>query len=98
MSLPLTFTREAQDEMDDTYAWYDQQRKGLGEEFLAAVRGVLERIQENPELFRQVYGNVRHGSIHRFPYSICYRVQGDRIEVLAVFHGFRDPSRWKQRV
>lgn len=97
MSLPLVFHREARDELHEAYRWYEERRAGLGEEFLAAVRDVLNRVQAHPEIYAQVYQDVRRGVTRRFPYAIYYRVRPERVEVLAVFHGRRDPRGWQER-
>ena len=97
MSLPAVFRREAQDEMDEAYAWYEQHSPGLGEEFLTAVLRVVERIRENPTLYAPVHGDIRRGVTRRFPYGIYYRARPDRVEVLAVYHGRRDPRGWQER-
>jgi plasmid stabilization system protein ParE len=97
MSLPLVFRPEARDEIDEAYAWYERQRPGLGEGFLSAVREVLDRIQGTPEAYAQVYRDVRCGLTRRFPYGVFYRVEADRIVVLAVYHSRRDPRGWQDR-
>jgi plasmid stabilization system protein ParE len=97
MSLPVVFRREAQDEMDEAYGWYERQRAGLGEEFLAAAQDVLDRIQENPESYALVYRDVRRGLTRRFPYAVYYQVQPERIIVLGVYHGRRNPRGWQER-
>ena len=97
MRLPVVFRPEARDEVDEAFAWYERQRPGLGEEFLAAVREVLDRIQENPEIYAVAYRDVRRGLTGRFPYGVFYRVEAARIVVLAVYHGRRDPRSWQER-
>jgi plasmid stabilization system protein ParE len=97
MNPPLVFRPEARDEIDEAYAWYEHQRAGLGEEFLSAIRDVLDRIQETPEAHAQVYRDVRRGVTRRFPYGVFYRVEADRIVVLAVYHSRRDPRGWRDR-
>jgi|GEM_PF-3421820 len=36
--------------------------------------------------------------VRRFPYAVLFRQRGQSIEVLAVFHGSRDPGLWRERV
>ena len=55
MSLPIVFEREVEADVDEAYHWYERQRPGLGEGFLAAVRATLDRIQVNPESHAVVY-------------------------------------------
>lgn len=95
MKLPLAFHPEVRDE---AYVWYEVQREGLGEEFLASVRNALDGIGDAPELGPAVYRNVRVRLVHRFPYGVYYRVEADRIRVIAIQHGRRHPRRWKSRL
>ena len=97
MSLPLAFHREVREETDAAYGWYEQQRAGLGEEFLAALESCFARIQHDPEMYGTVYRDVRAALVRRFPYVVYYRAEPERIEVLAVQHGSRDPSLWRSR-
>ena len=39
--------------------WYDRQRPGLGDEFLASVADVLTRIEDSPEQFPVYFRNFR---------------------------------------
>jgi len=96
MSLPVVLSHEAEAEFDEAADWYEQQSR-LGVEFVARVREVLDRIGQMPELHAVVYRNVRRAMVRRFRYNIFYRVQPDRVEVLAVIHSHRDPSVWKSR-
>ncbi|MCO6454381.1 MAG: hypothetical protein J5I93_03615 [Pirellulaceae bacterium] len=42
--------------------------------------------------------NVRQTLVKRFPYVVCYVFEEDRVDVIAVFHGHRDPTVWTSRV
>ena len=96
MSLPVVLTEEAQAEFDDAADWYEQQA-GLGSVFTTAVREVLNRIASMPLLHQVVYKDIRRALIRRFPYSIFYRVDTDRITVIAVFNNRCDPAIWQGR-
>ncbi len=97
MSLPVVFQAGVRDEIDDAYDWYEKQRLGLGEDFLVEVQSVLGRIEQNPELHAPSYRNVRHARVKRFPYAVYYRIDHDRIAIIAVHHGKSDPRRWQSR-
>jgi len=96
MSLPVVLSHEAEADFDEAADWYEQQAR-LGAEFVARVREVLDRIGQMPDLHAVVYRNVRRAIVRRFRYNIFYRVQPDRVEVIAVIHSHRDPSVWKSR-
>jgi plasmid stabilization system protein ParE len=97
MSLPVVLTDEAQAEFDAAADWYET-HSGLGAKFVAAVRESLNRIGAMPELHAVVLQDVRRAVLRGFPYNIYYRVRADRVEVIAVFHGRRNPSEWQTRV
>lgn len=97
MSLPLVFQAGVRDEIDVAYVWYERQRQGLGEEFLTAVQSVLDQVERNPELHAPMYENVRHTRVKRFPYAVYYRIEPNRIAVIAVHHSKRDPRDWQSR-
>jgi plasmid stabilization system protein ParE len=97
MSLSVVLRSEARVEFDDAYDWYERQHRGLGGEFAACVEETFARITQNPELHAKALPNVRRAAVRRFPYSVYYTVEADRIVVIAVFHGKRDPRVWQSR-
>src|SRR5215208_6806922 len=48
MSKPLSFDDEAVEELESAAQWYEEQKDGLGIEFVHAVRKALLRIAERP--------------------------------------------------
>lgn len=98
MSKPLIVRVAAEADITAARLWYEQQRDGLGVEFLDAVEAVLDRLEAVPEMHQVIWQNVRRAKLKRFPYLVYYRVLADRTEVLAVMHGRRHPSAWKSRV
>jgi plasmid stabilization system protein ParE len=98
MSRALVLRRIAAEEFDDSIAWYDRQRAGLGREFRATVEDHLRQITDNPERFPRVRRNVRRAVVRRFPFVIHFLVDADQVVVLSVFHTSRDPGRLKSRL
>jgi plasmid stabilization system protein ParE len=98
MKYQLLIQPEAEADLDEAYRWYERQRPGLGREFIEYVEAVFDRISERPELHAVVYRTVRQTLVRRFPYVVCYVFEEKRVDVLAVFHGQRDPASWKLRV
>jgi toxin ParE1/3/4 len=97
MSVPLAFRREVSDDLDEAYLWYEARRPGLGEEYLTAVRKGLDRISAHPEMHAVIARDVRRSLIRRVSTAVYYRVEADRVLILAVVHGRRDPERWQSR-
>lgn len=98
MNLPVRLLPEAKAEFDAAADWYEQQRAGLGVDFIARIREVLDRIAANPQLHAKVYGDVRKAVVTRFPYVVLYREDAGEVVVIAVFHTLRDPAIWQSRV
>ena len=63
MMYQLAIEPEAEDDLAEAYRWYENQRPGLGDEFIACVDAALDRICEAPELHAAVYKNVRQALI-----------------------------------
>jgi plasmid stabilization system protein ParE len=97
MRRPVVLRSEADLEFSDASEWYERQRPGLGADFIACVEETLDRIANTPELHAIVFGSVRRAGVRRFPYSVYYTVEADRITVIAVQHGNRDPCVWQSR-
>ena len=97
MSLPLVLRPEAQADVIAARDWYEQQRPGLGDQFVDALDELLDRITAVPELHPVVLNGVRRVKVRRFPYLVYYRALPDRTEVIAVLHGSRDPGVWQGR-
>jgi len=79
--------------------WYDGKRMGLGREFRAAVRVVVESlVKEHPDSFPRVHGEVRRALVTRFPYAIYYqRLDAGTLEIIACLHTRRRPETWRDR-
>ena len=97
MALPIVFRQIARQEMDESIAWYEKERSGLGIEFAAEIEIVLNRIASTPEQFQQIRGEMRRAVLRRFPYTIHFLIESHRIVILAVFHAKRSPKRLEDR-
>jgi len=51
MALPVIYRRRVGRDLADAYEWYEQQRAGLGEQFLAAINASFDAIERFPEMF-----------------------------------------------
>ena len=98
MKRGLVLRRVAEKEFDDSIAWYESQREGLGHEFRAAIEQYFQRIADKPERFPEVRGEVRRAVVlRRFPFVIHFLIEPGRIVILSVFHTSRDPAQLKSR-
>ena len=98
MTLEVRLRPEAEQDLADAAAWYEEQRQGLGHEFLDEVLTMLSNIAETPLMYPDVHRNTRRAIVHRFPFSVYFRVENATIVTVAIMHGSRNPRRWKNRI
>ena len=98
MSQGLILRPEAEKDIAEAAAWYDQQRAGLSLQFRAALDRTFSSIDENPLLYAAVYRDLRRALVRRFPYSVFYVSRTAGIFVIAVLHTARDPNLWRARL
>lgn len=98
MVYKLIVEPEGEYDLHQAFDWYEQQRSGLGREFLECVEEVLNRLSEMPESRPLDHKNARLALVKRFPYVVCYLIDDDTVYVMAVFHGHRDPETWRGRI
>ncbi len=100
MNASVIVRPEAEHDALSAYLYYEDQRTGLGAQFLAEVRGQIRRISERPLLYPRKHRSVRRSQFRRFPYVVAFTFnQRTRtIQILAIMHGARHPGRWQRRV
>jgi plasmid stabilization system protein ParE len=97
MSLPVVLRPEAQQDLTDAETWYERQRSGLGQDFLAEVSVKFDEIAAQPQMYAVAWKDMRAAPLRRFPFVVYYRAWDDRVEVVAILHGSRDPATWQAR-
>jgi plasmid stabilization system protein ParE len=80
--------------------WYEDQREGLGADFAVEVDKAIDRLEEQALVPRIRYRRKSVRWIHprRFPYRICYYVEGQTVHVFAVVHDARHDRVWRSRL
>lgn len=97
MTYRVLLRKEAQGDLNDAAVWYEEQRHGLGGEFLDEAASTLGRISSAPFIYAETYRGVRRALLRRFPFAIYFLVEAEVVSVLAVMHGSRSPSAWQVR-
>ncbi len=93
----LAFHPGAEAEFVRGFEFYAERSRALAEEFTDAVDGALTFVRENPAAGTPIRGAIRRWLVRRFPYSVIYREESDRIYVLAVAPHRRRPGYWRDR-
>jgi plasmid stabilization system protein ParE len=98
MTLDVAFHDDAAGEYVAALEWYEQRGPALADALRDGVRSALERILAGPEDFPFARNDIRTVPVKRFPYTVLYRVERNRILVVAVFHAKRNPRIWQSRI
>ena len=96
MRYRVVISPEAENDLKESFSWYEDKRQGLGYDFLLQVDAGLRFIEKNPKILPPEYKGVRKYLVKRFPYKIIYLLEEERIIVLAVIHGKRSPILTKE--
>lgn len=96
----LAVSLRAESEITEAALWYEQQRSGLGREFLTELDQALGRLAANPKLFPVVRRapDVRRVLLDRFPWQVWFYQEADTIRIFALPHASRDPKEWQKHV
>jgi len=95
MSHTLVIRRRAEIHAAEARDWYDQQRPGLGRDFVLELGAAIEQAHQHPLHYQIIYGDIRRVLLHRFPFAVFYVAKPDRVVVLAVLRQTDDPEKWR---
>ena len=85
----LVITDDAELDIAGAYQWYQEQNE-LGSSFVACISKQFEFIAFQPFATPIVAYGIRRSVVTRFPYNVYYTINGEFINILAVWHGRRD--------
>ena len=95
MAVEVCFAPEAAADTTAGCRWYEEQRPGLGSQFLDCVLACLERVRRSPELHARVRGEFRRALVRRFPYAVFYELVDQTVTVYGIVHTARDSAKWR---
>lgn len=96
--MKLEVSEEAEAELELARARYEDERVGLGDEFLDEMEQLMARIADSPMQFPTVARTkARRALGARFPYQVVFFVMTARVRVIAVAHQKQRPRYWRGR-
>lgn len=103
MSKPIRIDSAAHQELRGAALWYEEQRRGLGHELVAAIDEAMGRVARLGADCRPVFGvapelGVRRVRAKRFPYAIVFIELPKTLRVLAIMHERQRPGYWRDRL
>lgn len=76
----------------EAYKWYEEQKTGLGEEFLKELDSRYNKLESHPEYYGKIKKSFRQISLKRFQYVVVFEILKNEVIVFAVFHTKRNPK------
>jgi plasmid stabilization system protein ParE len=90
----IRITKRAKNNISSSFNWYEEQREGLGSEFVLSVEACLQTLQRNPFAYRiRFLNSIRGAILQRFPFLVYYIIEDLTIVILAVLHFKQNQSR-----
>lgn len=85
-------------EFSEAARWYATEAGQVyATDFRNEVRRTLSMASDHPTMGTPANNNTRQLVVHRYPYSIVYRIVAETLHVIAVAHHSRRPAYWVGR-
>ena len=98
MTPRLEYLDEALDEAEQAARWYADRSPTAAAGFADELDVAAAAIGQAPETWPPYDHGTRRFLLRRFPYFLVYRVEPERVVIVAVAHAHRRPGYWKDRV
>jgi toxin ParE1/3/4 len=94
MSQLLTISKYALEQVTHAANWFDEEQDGLGGLFVEDLFEAIEFIKANPLACQIRYKAFRVKFLNRFSFGIHYKIEHEKIVVMAVFHTSQSDDNW----
>lgn len=91
------FHPAAEAELTAAVQLYEERVAGLGRDLSAETKRVAAVLCATPRIGEPLDDLHRRFPMKRFPFALIYRVDGDRLRIVAVGHRRRLPGYWRLR-
>lgn len=98
MTRELEYLEDALQEAETAARWYAERSVTAAAGFSDEIDAAESAIVRLPEAWPPFDHGTRRYLLHRFPFSVVYRVEARRILIVAVAHARRRPGYWKARL
>lgn len=90
-------SRDALAELREARKWYRDQSRRAEREFKSAYDRAVAQLRAFPLSGAPYLRGTRRIVFTRFPYSLVYRVETERVQIVAIAHAKREPGYWLRR-
>ena len=94
---PHVFHPDAREEYIQA-VYYSAVAPELGGRLYDEIERLIQEIRREPKRFFQFSPPVRRALARRFPYSVVYLEEPERVWIVAIMHGKRRPGYWRERL
>lgn len=92
------FHPEASQEYLQAIEYYAAINPELGERFDAEIQHTVGEVSRDPQRFFRFHPPAQRALARKFPYSVVYLNEPDRVWIVAVMHASRRPGYWRERL
>jgi plasmid stabilization system protein ParE len=92
------FHPEADQELSEHALFYERREPGLGERFIDEIDAGIAILVLQPRIGQQFEEEFRYFVLDEFPFSLVYRIEPEKIWIVAVAHQSRRPGYWHERI
>ena len=97
MATEVEYLAEALEDAESAARWYAERSPVAAVRFSEEVDAAEAAIAAHPDAWPSFDHGTRRYLLRRFPFSVIYDVQPDRILIVAVAHARRRPGYWRPR-
>lgn len=97
MNLPVELHPAALEEALAAKEWYRQRSEAASLNIAKEIEKAVNAIQDFPERWPLFGKHARRILLARFPFGLIYRIESNRILILAFAHERRKPDYWRDR-
>jgi hypothetical protein len=91
------FHPAAEEELTSAILSYEERVLGLGADLAVEVRRLTALLCESPRIGERLDDRHRRFPLQRFPFAVVFRMDGDRLRIVALAHRRRRPGYWADR-
>ena len=95
---PHTFHPDAGEEYARAVEYYADIAPELGSRFHDEIERLIREVRRRPERFFRFSPQAQRPLAYKFPYSLVYLDEPDRVWIVAVMHAKRRPGYWRERL
>jgi plasmid stabilization system protein ParE len=95
---PHTFYPDAGEEYARAVEYYADIAPELGSRFHDEIERLIREVRRRPERFFRFSPPAQRALAYKFPYSLVYLDEPDRVWIVAVMHAKRRPGYWRERL